>query len=288
MKKLISILVVFTMSISSVVEATNLSLSNYEHQFEKDFSTNDIAEKDVIVVMKTSLGDIELKLYKETPLHSENFINLVKAGKYDGLLFHRVIKDFMIQAGDPESKNARLGKRLGDGDVGYTIPAEFNKNIIHKRGALAAARDDNPKKESSGIQFYIVQGKKFTNAELDKYEMKRLRGKIKNEFNNQIDINKDKIEILKREKNKVKINELRRELLRKSTNIIKEKYGYTQKQREIYMTLGGTPHLDGNYSVFGEVLKGIDIVGIIAGVNTDKYDRPKKNVIIVSCLIKFY
>jgi peptidyl-prolyl cis-trans isomerase B (cyclophilin B) len=180
------------------------------------------------VLLQTSMGDIVIRLSDSTPLHRDNFLKLVKVGFYDSILFHRVIKDFMIQGGDPESKNAPSGIQLGNGDVGFTIPAEFDSILIHKKGALAAARmgdDINPKKESSGCQFYIVQGKKWTEQELQMMEM---------------------------------------QLGRK----------YTAAQKYIYKTTGGTPFLDMNYTVFGEVETGFNVIDKIARVQKDQNDRP--------------
>jgi cyclophilin family peptidyl-prolyl cis-trans isomerase len=179
----------------------------------------------------TPHGKMIILLYDETPLHRDNFIKLVKKHFYDSLLFHRVIKNFMIQGGDPTSKRAAPGDTtLGEGDVGYTIPAEFNMKLFHKRGVLAAARDNNPAKASSGCQFYIVQGKKFTDSSLQVVETKRLKHTI------------------------------------------------PADQREVYKSIGGTPHLDQGYTVFGEVIKGQEVIDKIAGEATDKRDRPLKDI----------
>lgn len=183
------------------------------------------------VKLTTPYGKMIILLYDETPLHRDNFIKLVKQHFYDSTLFHRVIKNFMIQGGDPTSKRAQPGDTtLGEGDVGYTIPAEFNMKLFHKRGVLAAARDDNPAKASSGCQFYIVQGKKFTDSTLNVVETKRLKHKI------------------------------------------------PAYQREVYKTTGGTPHLDQGYTVFGEVIKGLEVIDRIANEPTDKRDRPLKDI----------
>ena len=198
------------------------------------------------VLMQTTMGDIVIRLSDSTPLHRDNFLKLVKIGYYDSILFHRVIKDFMIQGGDPNSRRAAAGKPLGDGGPGYTVPAEFRKTIFHKKGVIAAARTGdnmNPTKASSGSQFYIVQGKVFRSGELDTLEMRRLGGrKIPTE------------------------------------------------QRQVYTTIGGTPHLDQSYTVFGEVVKGLDVIDKIAAVQTSKaqdLDRPLQDVrIIKSKLIK--
>ncbi|MEH6304808.1 peptidylprolyl isomerase [Olivibacter sp. CPCC 100613] len=174
-----------------------------------------------------------VKLYNETPKHRDNFIKLVNEGFYNGSLFHRVIKDFMIQGGDPDSKNAAQGVLLGEGDLDYKIPAEFNDSLFHKKGVLAAARDNNPEKSSSAAQFYLVQGKKYTPKELDRLEQLKLEGKKIPSY-----------------------------------------------QRDIYETLGGTPFLDHNYTVFGETVKGISLIDSIAALPTDSNDRPLQNVVM--------
>lgn len=189
------------------------------------------------VLLQTNYGDITVRLSDSTPLHRDNFLKLVKVGFYDSILFHRVIKNFMIQGGDPDSKHAPAGQPLGSGGPSYTIPAEFRTTLFHKKGVIAAARDNNPEKSSSASQFYIVQGKVFTNAGLDSLETFRLGGR--------------KIPAY---------------------------------QREVYTTIGGTPHLDQNYTVFGEVIKGLDVVDKIASVETSKgmdRDRPLNDVRII-------
>jgi len=189
-------------------------------------------EKVKKILITTKFGEIKIKLYNETPKHRDNMIKLVSEKFYDGTLFHRVIKNFMIQGGDPDSKNAPAGKLLGNGGTGYTIPAEFNSKFFHKKGALAAARmgdNVNPTKASSGSQFYIVQGQIFTKDQLLSMEMSL--GKK-----------------------------------------------FTPQQIEAYTTIGGAPHLDGEYTVFGEVYEGLDIIDKIASVKTDKYDRPIEDI----------
>src|SRR6201985_3784655 len=180
--------------------------------------------KNQYVRIKTSYGQCIIRLYNETPEHRDNFIKIAKEGKLNGTLFHRVIQDFMIQGGDPDSKNAKPGAELGNGDLGYTVPAEFRDSIFHKRGVLAAARDDNPKKASSASQFYIVEGKRYTDAKLDTLEKaKRMNG-----------------------------------------------HKFPAWQREWYKTTGGTPQLDQNYTVYGEVVMGLDMVDHIAAVKKDE------------------
>ena len=188
------------------------------------------------VIFKTSMGDITIALYDNTPLHKENFLKLVKENYYDGVLFHRIIQGFMIQTGDPDSKGAPAGMQLGNGGPDYTIPAEFRAENYHKRGAVAAARQGdqvNPKKASSATQFYIVQGQVWDDKTLDMME---------------------------------------------------QRFGkkFTDEQRKVYSTVGGTPHLDGDYTVFGEVVEGMDVVNKIADLPCDRMDRPVEDVKIIS------
>lgn len=186
------------------------------------------------VKIKTSRGIIVVQLSNKTPKHRDNFVKLVRQQFYDSVLFHRVIKEFMIQAGDPDTKKAEPGKRYGGGGLKYRIPAEFDTSLFHKRGVLAAARDNNPEKASSSCQFYIVQGKRFTDSSLTETELKRMGGR--------------------------KI---------------------PPHQREVYKQLGGAPHLDQNYTIFGEVIKGMDVVDAIAGTERDTFDRPKADIRIL-------
>ena len=200
------------------------------------------------IVLETTKGAIELKLYDETPLHRDNFLSLVKEGAYDSLLFHRVIKDFMIQGGDPDSKRAEAGVMLGEGDKPYTVPAEFRleEGIFHRRGVLAAARegdDVNPEQRSSAMQFYIVWGKIFDDegiATVQKRLDDRTGGRVK----------------------------------------------LTPEMIEVYKSVGGTPHLDGQYTVFGEVTKGLEVVDAIQNVATDDNDRPLEDVRILRAYIR--
>lgn len=197
-------------------------------------------EAETLVLIDTDMGKITVKLFNDTPLHRDNFIKNIKEKRYDGLLFHRTIKQFMVQGGDVTSKDAPMDKHLGDGDLSYTIPAEIiYPKYFHKQGMLCAARtpdEENPEKASSATQFYFVTGKFFTAMELDKME--------------------------------------------KEKNIT-----FTPEQREAYMLQGGTPHLDGSYTVFGEVVKGMKVVDKIQFVETNTEDRPTKNVKIKTMTI---
>ena len=199
-------------------------------------------QKNVKVRMHTTAGIVDMLLYDDTPKHKENFIKLVKEQQYDSLLFHRVIKDFMIQGGDPTSKNAPAGALLGEGDLGYTVEPEFMPAVhFHRRGVLAAARegdDVNPAKASSASQFYIVWGQVYTKEQLEKYK-----------------------EFYKRRTG--------RELV------------ISPEQEVAYTTVGGTPHLDGEYTVFGEVVNGLDVVEKIQNVPCDGNDRPLEDVRIL-------
>lgn len=187
------------------------------------------SKKDFLVTIKTNQGTMHAVLFDETPKHKANFIKLAQEKFYDGLLFHRIIEDFMIQGGDPNSRNATADTPLGNGDNGYKIPAEFNPKLFHQKGALAAARDNNPAKESSGCQFYIVEGRKWGKFDLDKQIARAARKP-------------------------------------------------TEEQRKVYETIGGTPHLDGAYSVFGQVIDGLATIDKIAMEPRNEKDRPDKNI----------
>lgn len=244
------------------------------------------------VRMQTNLGAITLKLYNETPLHRDNFIKLVKDGQYEGLLFHRVINEFMIQGGDVTSKNAPLNKQLGAGDLGYTVPAEFvYPRYFHKRGALCAARtgdDSNPEKASSASQFYIVTGKVYSEGEikqLEKQKESRLKQAIFNRLQNE---NKTTIMQYYKSGDKDSLAIMRDTLIGKTeieTEKRKEETKLTAQQREAYTTVGGVPFLDNEYTVYGEVTEGIEIVDKIQKVKTNSSDRPLENIVIESMQI---
>ncbi|RZK43955.1 MAG: peptidylprolyl isomerase [Pedobacter sp.] len=194
--------------------------------------------KNQYVKIETDKGTVFIRLYNETPLHRDNFIKVAKKGIYNGTVFHRVIKEFMIQGGDPKSKNAHPDSTLGGGDLGYKVPAEFIDSLFHKKGVLAAARDNNPEKASSSCQFYIVQGKVWDDAGLNSVEEKRLKSKI------------------------------------------------PEWQRLVYKTIGGSPHLDRSYTVYGEVVKGIEMVDAIADQKTGRADRPEVDIKMTVSVLK--
>jgi cyclophilin family peptidyl-prolyl cis-trans isomerase len=246
------------------------------------------APKPVKVEMVTDHGTIRIMLYNETPLHRDNFIKLVKEHYYDSLLFHRVIRGFMIQGGDPDSKRAKQGVELGNGGPSYTIPAEFNRNLFHRKGVLAAAREsdlDNPSQASSGSQFYIVQGRVFPDSLLTKQETRITKMKAFNKV-----INKpENISLLQRYKKHTQEENFDSvKVVTDAVNLLAEKeipnmepYKFTEAERQIYSTIGGTPHLDQSYTIFGEVYEGMDIVEKIAEEKTDERARPVKDVRIL-------
>ena len=244
-------------------------------------------EKETVLKIETSMGDIKVKLYNETPKHRDNFIKLAKDGTYNGTLFHRVIKDFMVQAGDPESKNAPKGKMLGSGDVGYTVPAEFvYPKYFHKKGALSAARQGdevNPKKESSGCQFYIVTGKVFNDSTLLNMEQQKNQNKVTEAFNALAQKHMKEIYKMRKANDQDGLYALQDTLfIQAEAEAAKQPdFHFTPEQIKAYTTVGGTPHLDGEYTVFGEVVEGMDIVDKIQQVKTDRSDRPEEDVKII-------
>lgn len=234
--------------------------------------------------IKTTEGDIIIRLYDETPKHRDNFLKLAKEGYFNGTLFHRVIKDFMIQGGDPDSKKAPKGKMLGTGGPDYTIPAEFvYPQYFHKRGALSAARtgdEVNPEKESSGSQFYIVWGKTFKPAELKQMEHQMAMQQERQVFNQLTREHHEEIMNLRRNRDRVGLQELQDKLIEQTKITCKQqgKPSFTEEQIEVYTNVGGTPFLDNQYTVFGEVEEGLDIVERIQNCDTDRNDRPTENI----------
>lgn len=239
------------------------------------------------VLIETDLGTMTIKLYNETPLHRDNFIKLVKEGTYNGLLFHRVIRNFMVQGGDVTSRNAPINKSLGGGDLGYTVPAEFvYPKYFHKKGALCAARtgdEVNPKKASSASQFYLVTGKKYTEAELNQLQ-KQLEVRITQTiFNRLQEENRDKIKAAYRSGDRDELAIIRETLLAKAemeAEKRKDEERLTPEQIEAYKTIGGVPFLDKEYTVYGEITEGLDVLDKIEAVATNKADRPLTNVTI--------
>ena len=250
-------------------------------------SQNTNSDKRMNVEIKTSLGDIVVSLYNETPKHRDNFIKLVKEGYYDGVLFHRVIKNFMVQTGDGNSKTAKQDYVLGAGDPGYTIDAEIvYPKFFHKRGALAAARtgdEVNPERRSSGSQFYIVTGEKYTTSQLASMEKNLVNMKKNSIFSKLVKERRQEIMKMQQQGDSLGLKELEHELVALTeAEYSKDPAVLTPEQREAYTTVGGTPHLDGSYTVFGEVVKGMDVVDKIQNVKTGRNDRPVEDVRIIS------
>ena len=232
------------------------------------------------VKIETTLGDITVRLYDETPIHRDNFVKLVKEGYYDGTLFHRVIKDFMIQGGDPDSKGAPAGKMLGVGGPDYTLEAEIKDNLYHKRGALAAARQGdevNPERRSSGSQFYIVWGQVYKENQLNQLGKQIRMQKVQDAFNALAKARREEIMQMRRERNRAGLQELQDQLIAEAENKV-GKQGLTDQQMQLYSTVGGTPHLDGQYTVFGEVEEGLNVVEQIQNTATGRADRPTNDI----------
>lgn len=232
------------------------------------------------VKIQTMLGDIVVRLFDETPIHRDNFIKLAKEGYYDGTLFHRVIKDFMIQGGDPDSKGAPTGKMLGVGGPDYTLEAEIKDGLFHKRGALAAARQGdevNPQRRSSGSQFYIVWGQVYNEGQLRQYSKQLRMQKVQAVFNDLAASHRDEIMQMRRDRNRDGLQALQDKLVTEAESKV-GKNGLTEEQLKVYSTIGGTPHLDGQYTVFGEVEEGLDVVEKIQNSATGRADRPVDDI----------
>ena len=241
-----------------------------------------------MVLLSTSFGDIKIELYNETPGHRDNFLKLVGEGFYNDLLFHRVIKEFMIQGGDPDSKGAAPGVMLGNGGPGYTIPAEIVSGLIHKKGALAAARlgdQQNPTKASSGSQFYLVHGKTWTPQELQQMEGQKsqmVRQACYNEFLSKPEneaVYRPRIQSLQQAGDQQGLMALQKELDQLTQEAFDaRKIVYSPEQVQTYGTVGGSPHLDGDYTVFGQVVEGLDVIDKIAAVQTASANRPAEDI----------
>lgn len=235
------------------------------------------------VKIQTTLGDIVVRLYDETPLHRDNFVKLAREGYYDGTLFHRVIQDFMIQGGDPDSKGAPAGKQLGTGGPGYTIPAEIQPGLYHKRGALAAARQGdevNPERRSSGSQFYISWGQIYKEGQLRQFARQMEMQQMQTVFNQLAMQHRDEIMQMRRNRDTAGLQALQEKLAAEAQAKVKQQGGasMSDEQMKIYSTVGGTPHLDGQYTVFGEVEEGLDVVEMIQQTATGRGDRPVDDI----------
>ncbi len=248
------------------------------------FPKKNIENKEMFIMIETSEGFIKVKLYEETPLHRDNFLKLVHESYYNGTLFHRVINEFMIQGGDPDSKFAKPGVSLGNGGPGYTIPAEFRSHLFHKKGSLAAARQGdqmNPERRSSGSQFYFVQGKILTDEELDQVELrinKMLKQAVFFKF-----IEEERASAISNGEDIDMATIQETAALRSEEEFVNmQAYKIPPEQRKVYKTLGGTPHLDQNYTVFGEIIEGMEVLNKIAVVETNSSDRPVKDIRIIS------
>lgn len=242
---------------------------------------------DVRIGVKTTLGSFTVLLYGDTPKHRDNFVRLVNEGYYDSTLFHRVIKDFMVQAGDPDSKNAAPGQRLGAGGPGYTIEAEIDyPRHFHKRYAIAAARQGdqvNPQKRSSGSQFYVVTGRKLLPQQLDAMAQQLRQQQLQSTFNGLVAGQIDKIRALQAAGDSTALKALQDELVaRTEAEVAAHPLEVTDAMKEAYTNVGGAPHLDAGYTVFGEVIAGTDVIDRIEKVETDSADRPRDDVRIIS------
>ncbi len=239
------------------------------------------SEAKTYVLIETELGNMKVLLYNNTPKHKANFIKLVEEGFYDDLLFHRIIKGFMIQGGDPDSKGATQDQMLGNGSPGYTIPAEFVPENFHKKGALAAARlgdKMNPKKESSGSQFYFVQGKKYTEKDINSFEQHINNKKKQVLYNKYFSGNPDDLAKMQEFQEKAMFKQLDSLFESINTKVNYSEVEISKEQREVYSQIGGTPFLDGEYTVFGEIVEGLEVLDKIANVEIGEHNRPKVNL----------
>ena len=265
--------------------ATTLNFCAGTGSGQQDISAQNPETK---VLVKTTAGDFTVKLYNETPAHRDNFIKLVEEKYYDNILFHRVIRDFMVQAGDPESKDAPRFSQLGTGGPGYTLPAEFvYPGYFHKRGALSAARQAdqvNPERESSGSQFYVVTGKRYSMNELKDLEQRMSENEAQSVFDRLCAQNRDSIFALQKADDTDGLIKLQNELIAKTDEIMKQKgdFEFTPEQLSVYTSEGGAPFLDGQYTVFGEVIDGMKVIDKIEKVSTDVNNRPVRDVRILS------
>lgn len=285
---------ILAVAFAAVLTAAAVTLTKKNKMTKKTAATEQVKELDAngdaLVEIKTTEGDVTVRLYGDTPRHRDNFLSLVRDRYYDGVLFHRVIDGFMIQTGDPDSKNAAAGTMLGSGGPGYTVESEIvYPRHFHKRGALAAARQGdqvNPERRSSGSQFYIVTGKTYTDSTLTQTERQMQMMQKQKIFNGLTMQYKDSIMSMRRNRDQAGLQALQDELVAKTEKEAAENpVKYTPEQREAYVKVGGTPHLDDQYTVFGEVVKGMETVDRIEKVETDSHDRPLSDVKIISARI---
>ena len=284
-----SSLKIFTLCALSIVLTACPAEKNIDNKDASEIENTEVSTDQVSLLMSTSMGDIELTLYNETPQHRDNFVKLVKEGYYTDLLFHRVMSQFMVQAGDPNSKNAEPNAKLGDGGPGYTVPAEFNSKLIHKKGALAAARQPdqvNPQKASSGSQFYIVQGQKYSASDREAMMRQTNQSKLQTEIRAYLSLpeNTDKLADVQR------LSQAGADSINPYIETLKDTisyvdFKYTEEQEAIYSSIGGTPFLDANYTVFGEVTKGLGVIDKISAASVDAANRPTEDVKIISITI---
>ncbi|MCP4460393.1 MAG: peptidylprolyl isomerase [Cytophagales bacterium] len=252
---------------------------------KKDSSDSTDLDERTSIEMVTDFGTMTIELYNETPKHRDNIVKLAKEGAFDSLLFHRVIENFMIQGGDPDSRNAQPEDTLGNGGLNYRVDAEFLPTIFHKKGALGAARDGNLERASSSMQFYIVQGKIFNDSLLN-YDESRINGRLAEHYFKHDSTNKELVDSLQTAYDNEDwsqyslISDTIRSLAK--TYDAFEKHSISEAQRKVYKSLGGTPHLDQSYTVFGEVVKGLEVIDSIAAVSTGPFDRPVSDVRIQS------
>lgn len=279
--RIISVFFLFMICVLSLSQGANAQI-NMAKQMAN--------EKETKVVFETTLGNIVVKLYNETPKHRDNFLKVVNDSVYNGVLFHRVIKDFMIQTGDPSSKTAEAGQQLGSGDLGYTVEAEFvYPQYFHKKGALAAARTGdavNPERRSSASQFYIVTGKSYSPLQVEMMEQRMGDQKKEDIFSGLVRERVDSIRNMQAAGDSLGLEELQNELIALTeAEYAKNPLKFTPAQVEAYTTVGGTPHLDGQYTVFGEVVEGMDVVDKIQQAVTDQADRPVDDIKIISAKV---
>lgn len=273
------------------VAACSNSAASADAQTSNDSMANQQPDSALTLVkFETSLGDFTVELFNDTPIHRDNFIKLVNEGYYNGVLFHRVINEFMVQTGDPDSKTAQPGQRLGAGGPGYTLDAEIlYPQHFHRRYALAAARQGdqvNPQKRSSGSQFYIVTGKRVLPAQLDQLSNQLKNQQLQSIFNGLAQQHIDRIRALQAAEDRDALSALRDSLIAETEAIAaKNPITITDEVRQAYTSVGGTPHLDGAYTVFGQVVDGTAVIDSIESVATDGADRPKEDIRIISAAI---